>query len=478
MLRVCLSLTFAMVFIEALKIPSRNLCPAKLHSAGQDIPPVATMTKPHISASELVATATSVSEVLHAASLLHLPEDQCFKPHLRQLVHQRKRIKTATHALKRLSKWLVGISCDVERTEVVSSKKFHKLARCATLPLQAESDKNDGIPPRPSKEDIEFYCDAIRALGILNPPLSIVNIVENSLIVMGEHVAENASDASVSGALIALERLNLMGSKVMEPIVERERKLNLPFKLLPSLVADKITMEEIDSEVTFRQDTFTTLKGDKVLERRLTCWMADKGVGGLAYSGKIMPPVAFTRSVARVRDYIHDQTGIYYDCALLNFYRDGNCACKYHSDPDHGKIWSRDTVVVSIGETRRFNLRKINKNAKCNEDDPHSFHVKHGDVLYMFGDCQDLFQHSVMSSEGKWNNSPRASIVFKKALLLPGGRRGHGLSSEGAKFSSSSARGWSHEETQTGYQKHLNCNNQTQQNKMRGRRSQKINRKR
>ena len=45
----------------------------------------------------------------------------------------------------------------------------------------------------------------------------------------------------------------------------------------------------------------------------------------------------------------------------------------------------------------------------------------------MTDDCQDTFQHCVMKSEGEANNSPRSSIVFKKSLPGPGGRRGHGL---------------------------------------------------
>ena len=43
----------------------------------------------------------------------------------------------------------------------------------------------------------------------------------------------------------------------------------------------------------------------------------------------------------------------------------------------------------------------------------------------MFGDCQELFQHAVMKSESTTNNSPRASIVFKKSLPGIGGKRGH-----------------------------------------------------
>jgi hypothetical protein len=45
----------------------------------------------------------------------------------------------------------------------------------------------------------------------------------------------------------------------------------------------------------------------------------------------------------------------------------------------------------------------------------------------MFENCQETFQHAVAASEGSWNDFPRISIVFKKSLLLSGGRRGHGI---------------------------------------------------
>ena len=56
--------------------------------------------------------------------------------------------------------------------------------------------------------------------------------------------------------------------------------------------------------------------------------MAEEGIGGLAYSGKIMAPVSFTRNVAAVRDAIEKETGIYYDCCLINWYDDGECAVR------------------------------------------------------------------------------------------------------------------------------------------------------
>ena len=87
---------------------------------------------------------------------------------------------------------------------------------------------------------------------------------------------------------------------------------------------------------------------------------------------------------------------------------------RYHSDPDHGLYWALDTAVVSLGEPRRFNFRRITDDGRPlgadggggaggggsdETDDLHQFHVFEGDVVHMFDDCQDRFQHCVMKSE-------------------------------------------------------------------------------
>ena len=83
---------------------------------------------------------------------------------------------------------------------------------------------------------------------------------------------------------------------------------------------------------------------------------------------------------------------------------------------------------MSVGETRRFNLRAIRADVRAAEEEPvHSFHVFDGDVITMFADCQDSFQHSVMKAEGEGNNGARASLVFKRSLPQAKGRRGHGV---------------------------------------------------
>lgn len=163
--------------------------------------------------------------------------------------------------------------------------------------------------------------------------------------------------------------------------------------------------------------------------------MADPGVGGLAYSGKIMAPVPLTPNVERLRDRLMELTNMRFDCCLVNWYQDGAAACKWHSDPEHGSKWSLEQAVVSFGEVRRFNLKRIqgaeggsSADKRALDADPaHSFHVRDGDVVHMFGDCQDSFLHSVSKGQGENEQGPRISIVFKASLLSASGKRGHGV---------------------------------------------------
>lgn len=64
---------------------------------------------------------------------------------------------------------------------------------------------------------------------------------------------------------------------------------------------------------------------------------------------------------------------------------------------------------MSVGETRRFNLRPIQPQqglgkkitpSSDNEQEHHSFHLVDGDAFYMMGDCQDTYQHAILKSEG------------------------------------------------------------------------------
>lgn len=67
------------------------------------------------------------------------------------------------------------------------------------------------------------------------------------------------------------------------------------------------------------------------------------------------------------------------------------------------------------------------------ENTPASLQLFPGDVVFMAGECNDLFHHAVYASpyDKMGIDSSRVSLVFKRALDRGGGKRGHGLRGEG-----------------------------------------------
>lgn len=63
---------------------------------------------------------------------------------------------------------------------------------------------------------------------------------------------------------------------------------------------------------------------------------------------------------------------------------------RYHADPLYG-CWTPRTAVVSIGAARRFVFREVDDHGKR-----WHYVVQNGDVVYMYGDCQERLQHSVI----------------------------------------------------------------------------------
>lgn len=360
--------------------------------------------------------------------------------------------------LTRLHRESVGISTSLttQKASLCEDDRFYHLTKLVATYLNPKVNKEM------SRDTFSLGCQAIYILSVLiNPilkscksevlsahffPLFECFVQFKSKFALSDQDIAHISYAgtrvlsSLSSNSLA-ERSDLISTltpSVLESfsvITERYDSLQLPFKVLPhALDEDESSIyRELLNQIPFRAETLVTRDGKKVTERRETCWMAEKNIGGLAYSGKIMTPVPFVPSVERIRDKIDELTGIWYDCCLINHYPDGNCACAFHSDPDHGRIFAQDTVIASFGETRRFNLRELmvngdkKKKPPLQEQNHYSFHLFANDLMWMHSDCQDTYQHAILPSEGEQNNEPRISIVFKKTLPGPGGRRGHGI---------------------------------------------------
>jgi hypothetical protein len=90
-----------------------------------------------------------------------------------------------------------------------------------------------------------------------------------------------------------------------------------------------------------------------------------------------------------------------YDGVLANYYADPSVHIRYHSDPDQGTVWAFDSAVVSLGATRMFAFRETR-----NPSRRYVFPVGGGDVLHMFADCQERFQHSVLKEQKPKSKDP------------------------------------------------------------------------
>ena len=94
-------------------------------------------------------------------------------------------------------------------------------------------------------------------------------------------------------------------------------------------LAGRLDVEELRREALPEQSVLMTADGKSVKERRHTAWLADEGIGALAYSGKLMAPasLAGSPSVAALRDALERQSGERFDCVLCNYYPNGEAAC-------------------------------------------------------------------------------------------------------------------------------------------------------
>jgi hypothetical protein len=416
---------------------------------------------------EAIQLASSQEELLQVASQLWLPTDPDLPRHLlSQRVHHEKRQRWSAQLLEKMGSLAVTSCC-------LDDDRLCRAIRSASVPFEEQ-------PDRPDKEG-QYIRQALCGLHAL-----VGKILGN------QH--RTLSNDAVDGIRLLIFRADAIAPKMQLPhivemrfaargllarfLLQRETQLlnmdrrvqKLPFDIIPLGVDweqvvegdNVVPIHEFLHEIPFRFDTITTRTGSVVVERRGTAWLAASGIGALAYSGKLMAPKPIPSIVADTMRHVEATMGIspyFFDCALCNHYPDDEAACKFHTDPEHGTLWERLTCVVAAGDSRRFAFRPIpgqNQWAKWDatvataaenaiQDDtaPASIHLFSGDIVQMWGECNDLFHHAVYSAEGERESSRqgRVSLVLKRAIDRGGGKRGHGLPGEGRRSKRSTKSG-------------------------------------
>lgn len=186
--------------------------------------------------------------------------------------------------------------------------------------------------------------------------------------------------------------------------------LDLPdadIRFYPSLLnqseSDRL-FQDLTQTICWRQDAIT-LYGRSRLQPRLTAWYGDPGKS-YTYSGLTLSPTPWTSALLDLKAQIETVSGVIFNSVLLNLYRDGQDSMGWHSD-DEPELGPNPIIgSLSLGGTRRFQLRhRLDRGLKS------EFLLTAGSYLLMQGRTQHYWQHQVPKT--KRPVPPRINLTFR-----------------------------------------------------------------
>ena len=158
----------------------------------------------------------------------------------------------------------------------------------------------------------------------------------------------------------------------------------------------------------WRADTIT-IRGKSTALPRLQAWYCEHD-WPLHYSGMQVPALPWTDVLRSIRARLHELTGLDFNSALVNCYRDGNDSVGWHSDDE--AEWGPNPVIasVSFGATRDFVLKhRRDKTVK-----PVICPLTHGSLLVMGDTVQNAWLHQL--PKRRRVTTPRVNLTFRNLL--------------------------------------------------------------
>jgi alkylated DNA repair dioxygenase AlkB len=163
----------------------------------------------------------------------------------------------------------------------------------------------------------------------------------------------------------------------------------------------------LEKEVPWKQEPIKMF-GKEVMQPRLTAWYGDSGKG-YSYSGITMQPNPWNSTLIQIKEKIEKSSGVKFNSALLNFYRDENDSMGWHRDNEKELGENPSIGSVSFGATRTINFRHyFDKTLKTSID------LTDGSFFLMQGETQRYWQHSI--SKKTYPIGPRINLTFRTIL--------------------------------------------------------------
>lgn len=176
---------------------------------------------------------------------------------------------------------------------------------------------------------------------------------------------------------------------------------------LESAAANNLLTRVID-EVAWQQDSMGT-PGGRIPLPRLTAWQGEPDAVYI-YSGIRNVPQPWTPAVAELRAAAESASHARFNSVLLNRYRNGADSMGWHADNERELGGEPVIASVSLGATRRFDLRHNATGLM------RSFQLTSGSLLVMRGQTQALWKHRVPKENGVAGE--RVNLTFR--IVTPG----------------------------------------------------------
>jgi alkylated DNA repair dioxygenase AlkB len=152
------------------------------------------------------------------------------------------------------------------------------------------------------------------------------------------------------------------------------------------------------------------LFGRQLAQPRLTAFYGEGGIE-YEYSGLTLAAKAWTEELAFLRAMAMKASGVQFNSVLCNLYRNGGDSMGWHSDDE--RSLGKDPIIasVSLGATRRFDLRP----KMATHGSKQTLSLDHGSLLVMGGDLQHHWQHQIAKT--KRVQDARINLTFRQILL-------------------------------------------------------------
>jgi alkylated DNA repair dioxygenase AlkB len=147
--------------------------------------------------------------------------------------------------------------------------------------------------------------------------------------------------------------------------------------------------------------------GKKYPQAGLSTWFTNTNVS-YVYSGITRTPHAMTPVLQAVMDHCTMASGVEYNSVLVNLYRDGSDSVSWHSDNEEINGSEPTIASVSLGATRRFDLRHKESGETVRVD------LEDGSLLVMSGLSQHCWVHQIAKTKTKVG--PRINLTFRRVV--------------------------------------------------------------